>query len=265
MSNNSHHGVGWVDTHLHLLPGLDDGPADWDATLAMAEVAIADGTTHVVVTPHSNYQFVFSPQRTAELCGELQAKLDGRLQIMSGCEVHLSYENVQALLQSPRDYTLNQGRYVLVEFPEFFERQALGSVLEQLVGSGLVPVLAHPERNPVFQQNPDALDQYLRLGCLSQLTASSFRGRFGKRAQQFGLELLRGERVHLLASDGHAAEQRSPRMSPGAAFVKEHTDAERVQVLCSANPLAIALDQPQLPYAPVPPLAKKRGLLARLK
>ncbi|MGH9413003.1 MAG: tyrosine-protein phosphatase [Terriglobales bacterium] len=256
--------IGWVDTHLHLLPGLDDGPKDWEESLAMAEVLIADGTTHVVVTPHSNYQFTFSQPGTAALCRQLQEKLAGRLHIMTGCEVHLTFENVQALLERPREFSLNGSRYVLVEFPEFFERQALASALRQIADRGMVPVLAHPERNPVLQQHPETLDEYLRLGCLSQVTASSFRGRFGKRAEQFSLELLRGGRIHVVASDGHSAEQRSPRLSPAAAFITERTDEQIARALCSGNPLAMALDQPQLPYAPEAP-QKKKSLFARLK
>lgn len=264
MANSNSDAAGWVDTHLHLLPGLDDGPKDWQASMAMAEVLIADGTTHVVVTPHSNYQFSFSRARTTELCRELEDKLQGRLQVMAGCEVHLSFENVSALLQRPRELSLNGGRYVLVEFPEFFERQALGSALEQIAGHGMVPVLAHPERNPVLQQHPETLDDYLRLGCLAQVTASSFRGRFGKRAEQFSLELLRTGRIHVVASDGHSAEQRSPKMSPAAAFIAERATEELAQALCSANPLAITMDKPKLPYAPDPP-EKKKSLFARLK
>lgn len=253
---------GRVDTHLHLLPSLDDGPADWEASLAMAEVAIADGTTHVIVTPHANYQFAFDPVHSAELGALLQEKLNSRLQIMLGCELHLTYENVQAVLAAPQTYALNASRYVLVEFPEFFERRSMGTALQQMRDCGLVPVLAHPERNPVFQQHPEALDEYLRQGCLSQVTASSFRGRFGKRAQQFSQELLRGERIHLIASDGHSAEQRSPRLSVGAEFIAEQADEEVAAALCSANPWAIAHNHDRLPYHPLP-TEKKKSLFSR--
>ncbi|HET9785277.1 MAG TPA: CpsB/CapC family capsule biosynthesis tyrosine phosphatase [Terriglobales bacterium] len=253
---------GRVDTHLHLLPTLDDGPADWEGSLAMAEVAIADGTTHVVVTPHANYQFTFDPAHSAELCALLQEKLNSRLQILLGCELHLTYENVQAVLATPSTYTLNASRYVLVEFPEFFERRSLGGALEQMRGRGLVPVLAHPERNPVFQQHPEALDEYLRLGCLSQVTAASFGGRFGKRAQQFSQELLRGERIHLVASDGHSAEQRSPRLSVAAEFIAEQAGEAVATALCRDNPWAIAQNHERLPYHP-PPAEKKKSIFSR--
>ncbi|MGH9468293.1 MAG: tyrosine-protein phosphatase [Terriglobales bacterium] len=264
MATPNHDSSGWVDTHLHLLPGLDDGPDDWDAAMAMAEVAIADGTTQVVVTPHSNYQFVFSYERTVELCAQLQEKLEGRLRVMPGCELHLSFENIQALLANPRQYSLNGSRYVLVEFPEFFEPQSTGKIVSQLVDKKLVPILAHPERNPVLQQHPEILDEYLRLGCLTQVTASSLRGRFGKRAEQFSADLLASERIHLLASDGHSAEQRSPKLAAVAALVTKEADEATAKALCRDNPLAITLDRFPLPYAPEPP-EKKRSLLSRFR
>lgn len=255
--------MGFVDTHLHLLPGLDDGPATMDESLALAEAAIADGTTDVIATPHANYQFGFFPERVTALRDDLQARLAGRLHVTSGCELHLSYENVQAVLANPRFFTLNQGRYLLVEFPEFFESVSLLAVLEQFCGMGLVPVLAHPERNPVFQQKPEVLYNYLRVGCLAQVTASSFGGRFGKQAQQFSAELLEQERVHIVASDGHSAEKRSPRMSKASAFIEHARGADIASALCRENPLAMLEDR-DLPYFPTP-AAKKKSLWARLR
>lgn len=256
--------MGFVDTHIHILPGLDDGPPGPEESLALAEVAIADGTSHVVATPHANYQFEFVPERVAALRDQLQQAMGDRLVVASGCELHLSYENVQAALDNHRRYSLNGSRYLLVEFPEFFERAALGGVLEQFCGRGIVPVLAHPERNPVFQQHPEALADFLRLGCLSQVTASSFTGRFGKRAQQFAADLLERECVHIVATDGHSPQQRPPRFSKAHAFIARHRDAETADALCAANPLAVLEDR-DLPYAPVPPADKKKGLWARLR
>jgi len=255
--------AGWVDTHLHLLPGLDDGPETFEEALALAEAIVAEGTTRVVATPHANYRYAFVAERVAALREQLQAAVGGRLQILTGCELHLSFENVQQAMAHPQTYSLNRSRYLLVEFPEFFERQALGSALEQFLQQGTVPVLAHPERNPVFQQHPEALDEYLRAGCLSQVTASSFTGRFGKRAQQFSSELLRGERIHLIATDGHSVQQRPPHFRRAHALIAKEADEELARLLCSTNPMAITQDQ-ELPYAPRPAV-KKKSLLARLR
>ena len=254
---------GWVDTHLHLLPGLDDGPENLEEALALAETIVAEGTTRVVATPHANYRYEFLPERVAALREQLQAALGERLQILTGCELHLSFENVQRAMASPQTYSLNRSRYLLVEFPEFFERQALGNALEQFLQQGVVPVLAHPERNPVFQQHPGTLDEYLRAGCVCQVTAASFTGRFGKRAQEFSSELLRGERIHVIATDGHSAQQRPPHFRRAHALIAKQSDEELATVLCSSNPLAITQDQ-ELPYCPVPK-EKKKSFLARLR
>ncbi len=255
---------GWVDTHLHLLPGVDDGPASWDDTVALLEAMVAAGTTHAVATPHANYQFRFERERTEALLQQAQALAGERLRLYLGCELHLSYENVQQAVETPKQFSLNGGRYLLVEFPEFFERGALGAALERLRDAGTVPVLAHPERNPVFQQHPEALDDYLRQGCVAQLTASSFTGRFGKRAQQFSAALLEGERAHVVASDGHSAQQRAPHFHKAVTAITAMAGEEMAQALCRDNPLAMIEDRP-LPYCPEIPAAKKRGLLARLR
>ena len=257
-------GAGWVDTHIHLLPGLDDGPASLEDALAMAEVAIADGTTHVVATSHANYQFTYSRERVAALRDEMQAILGERLRIGVGCELHLTYENVEAALQRPREFSLNASRYLLCEFPEFFERTAMGRVIGDFCRAGVVPVLAHPERNPVFQQNPGTLLEYLRLGGISQVTASSFTGRFGKRAQHFSVELLNRGWVHVVASDGHSAEKRPPHLTRAVAEIASRKGEAHARQLCSANPLAMMSDQ-DLAYAPSLSEVKKKGIWARLR
>lgn len=256
--------IGFVDTHLHLLPGLDDGPDAIETTLEMAELMIADGTTHATVTHHANFQFSFDPPRVRKLCGEVQQLVDSRLQIMPGCELHLTYENVQAALRQPLDFTLNESKYLLVEFPEYFEQNAMEGALQQLRAAGLTPVLAHPERNPVFQQHLDVLVRYLCLGCVSQVTASSFTGRFGKRAQQMAKDLLEQEMVHVVASDGHSPRQRSPRLSEAAQAIAELAGEDVAHAVTSGNPWAIVQDQP-LVYHPRIAREKKKSFWAFLR
>ena len=86
-----------VDLHCHILPGLDDGPKAMEDSLAMAESAIADGITHVVATPHANSSHVFDYPKIRALQKELQSQLGNRLTLATGCDFHLSPENVEAL------------------------------------------------------------------------------------------------------------------------------------------------------------------------
>ena len=138
------------------------------------------------------------------------------------------------------------------------------NVLLQLRQHGLTPILAHPERNPVLQQHMDVLLRYLRLGCLSQVTASSFLGRFGKRAQQMSKDLLEHELVHVVASDGHSPKNRSPRLSEAASYIADRAGEEVARALTSENPWAILQDQ-KLPYHPDLPSEKKKSLWAFLR
>ena len=46
-----------VDIHTHILPGIDDGSKSWEMTAEMCRIAVADGITHIVATPHSNDRY----------------------------------------------------------------------------------------------------------------------------------------------------------------------------------------------------------------
>src|SRR5262249_55913989 len=92
-----------VDLHCHILPGIDDGPDRIEQSLAMAEDAIADGITHVVATPHASEEYAFDYYEVRRLRDDLQARLGDRLQIATGCDFHLSPENLAALREdAPR-------------------------------------------------------------------------------------------------------------------------------------------------------------------
>lgn len=41
-----------IDIHCHILNGIDDGARTLEDSLAMAEMAVAEGITHILVTPH---------------------------------------------------------------------------------------------------------------------------------------------------------------------------------------------------------------------
>lgn len=254
---------GNVDIHCHILPGLDDGSPDLATSLAMAKMAREDGTTHLVATPHANFQFRYEPDRIALLRAQMAAADGAGPEILIGCDFHLSYENVQDALAHPRKYCVNGGRYLLVEFAEMFNADVMESVLRQFLELGLVPVLTHPERNPVFQQHPEVAPRYVALGCVAQVTASSFTGDFGKQAERSAGDLLDRGLIHVLASDGHSTRHRLPVLSPGAAVVAERTSAAVARALVSDNPAAIIADLP-LPFSPAPAAraGKRRGLFS---
>lgn len=240
-----------IDIHCHLLPGLDDGPVSLQMSVEMAESAISEGITHVIATPHANSHYAFLPELVRERRDEIQARFAGRLQIATGCDFHLSYENLEALRAEPARFTLNQKDYLLVELADFSIPAWIDQTLHQLQLQGLRPIITHPERNPLIRAQLDRLSGWLRLGCSVQVTAQSLRGGFGQRAQQAALALLEADAIHFIASDAHNTTTRPLRLREAYSVVAGKKGEEVARALFEANPRAVFEGQP-LPYRPEP-------------
>ena len=135
-----------VDLHCHILPGLDDGPATMEESMAMAESAIADGITHVVATPHSNSQYHFDFTHVRELRDELQGKIGEKLKIATGCDFHLNPENLGSLRKDAPHYCINQRDFLLLEFNEFSIPPSMDQTLHEIQLAGVQPVRSEERR-----------------------------------------------------------------------------------------------------------------------
>lgn len=259
-----------IDIHHHLLFGLDDGSKDIDTSVAMAEMAAADGITHIVCTPHANAHYRFDPAVNRQKLAELQARLDGRITLGLGCDFHLSFENIEDALKNPAKYTINGKNYLLVEFPDLAIPPTMTEVFYAFQVAGIEPIITHPERNLTIQKNPHRLDEWLERGCLVQITASSLTGRFGRIAETFSHSLLRQNKVHFIATDAHNLDSRPPHMKEARDLIAKRYGAETAERLCVTNPNAAFFGE-DLPPQPErgkkeasPSLAEKRSLWSRL-
>src|SRR5467141_2739438 len=126
-----------VDLHCHILPGLDDGPATIEESIAMAESAIADGITHVVATPHANNEYFFDFSRVRQLRDELQAKISGRLEIAIGCDFNLNPKNLESMRKEPHQFCINQRDCQQVGFNEFSIPPAMDQALHEIQLAGV--------------------------------------------------------------------------------------------------------------------------------
>jgi protein-tyrosine phosphatase len=238
-----------IDIHCHVLPGLDDGADSIETACAMAEMAIADGITHIIGTPHANQNYTFVPELVKQRRDELQSKFAGQLSLATGCDFHLSFENLQDIRHQPHRFTLNQKNYLLVEFAEYSIPPSLDQALHQLQLSGLRPVITHPERNPLIRAQAERLFHWLQQGCYSQVTAQSLSGRFGKAAQEVAERWLDGGAIHFLASDAHNTTSRPLKLKETYELVTKRSGEEVARALLIDNPLAAFEGRP-LPYVP---------------
>lgn len=238
-----------IDIHCHILPSIDDGAESLEIACAMAEMAITDGITHVIGTPHASQNHPFVPELVKQRRDELQAKLDGRLTLATGCDFHLSFENLQDIRHEPSRFTLNQKNYLLVEFAEYSIPPSLDHALHQLQLAGLRPIVTHPERNPLIRAQPERLFHWLQQGCYSQVTAQSLHGRFGRAAQEAAERWLDGGVIHFLASDAHNTTSRPLKLKETYDLVAARRGEEVARALLVENPLA-AFEGRSLPYVP---------------
>jgi len=259
-----------IDIHHHLLFGTDDGPKDLESSVAQAEVAVADGITHIVCTPHANDTWEFNPERNRQKLEAIQERIGNVLTLGLGCDFHLSYENIEDALQHPTKFTINGGKYLLVEFAEFMIPQNIGDTFYEFSVKGMRPIITHPERNPILQKEHVRMTEWMRTGCLVQITASSLNGRWGKRAQALAWELLEKNWVHFIATDAHNLEGRRPAMRPAYEAIAKKYGEGTAERLCEKNPRA-AFDNQPLGQQPEPEgvyvyedEAKRPGLMGRL-
>ena len=226
-----------IDIHCHILPGIDDGARDWETTLEMCRLARQDGVTHIVATPHANYEYQYDRAAHLGLLDELRARVP-ELSFSLGCDFHLSYDNMEDAKQHPDRYTIGATRYLLIELSEYSIFN-VSHTLYELQATGLLPILTHPERNPLVVRKPELLEEFAAAGCLFQITANSLTGFWGKRAQQFCVEMLRKQLVHFIASDAHGVKNRTPVLSQARDVAAKIVGAAEAEMLVATNPRAV--------------------------
>jgi protein-tyrosine phosphatase len=247
-----------IDIHSHILWDLDDGPKTYQESLDMLKMAADSGTTAIVATPHANFQYRFQEAITQERVTELSrnAAAPG---IYAGCELHLSFENIHDALNHPARYTICSGDYLLVEFPEA-TILGMGRVLETFLDRGLKPIIAHPERHTLLRQINGEFRQWIEMGCLVQLTAQSLLGRFGRRSEEAGWEMISRGTAHFVASDGHDLQDRIPRLDQTFDAVATRMGRDQAELLFVTNPQAIISTESVCVEAPAPRRWYHRGV-----
>ncbi|MBV9198100.1 MAG: hypothetical protein JO168_28550 [Solirubrobacterales bacterium] len=196
-----------AELHFHLLPGVDDGPASVEESIALAAAALADGTGTIVATPHVHRLHVTDPSEIRGRVDELAARLRGEglgLELRPGGELaddmvgRLSQRQLESIAHGPPGR-----RWVLLEAPFRGMDEDFRAAADELRERGFAALVAHPERAMEGSAAPAMLDRELAAGSAVQLTAGSLTGELGEREHAAALRILRLAPAVVIASDAH--------------------------------------------------------------
>ena len=254
-----------IDLHAHILPGLDDGPKDINESLAMCEMAAADGIRAIVATPHTG-NGVYDNRRDRILASlsALREKVEKAglpISLHGGADVHANVD-VLDMLADGRAMTVNDsGRYVMIEIPDQAIPPNFEDWLFSLQLKGIIPILTHPERNMVIGNDLNFLASLVSMGVLIQVTAMSITGQFGRAIEKISREMLARGLVHVIATDAHSIDTRPPVLSKARDIAASLIAEEGALDLVEKNPRSILEGRP----VDVPlPKERAQGFMKRL-
>jgi protein-tyrosine phosphatase len=234
-----------IDLHAHILPGIDDGPRSLEESLEMARMAVADGITTIVATPHLfrrrsvEFHELIRPEDIRQAVARFNEKLGEEnigLTVLPGCEIPLFPEIIK-FIDENRIVTINDGqRYICLEMPDSVIPPATENIIFQLNSRGITPIITHPERNMIFYQMPDKLRRLISLGCLAQITARSLTRGFGWGVARFTKRLVREGLAHIMATDAHSVEKRPPVMGKALEKLRKLVGESRARDMVTTVP-----------------------------
>ncbi|API92965.1 tyrosine protein phosphatase [Virgibacillus pantothenticus] len=201
-----------IDIHSHILPGIDDGAKNEEQSLKMAKAAIEQGIHTIIATPHHQNgafnNFRWEIENNVEILNDFFKREGVPLTVLPGQETRIYGEMVEGLRQNEL-LPLNYSKYVFVEFPSDSVPRYTTQLLFDIQVEGYTPIIVHPERNRSLLEHPNLLYELVSKGALTQVTAGSVVGKFGKDIQKFTTQIIEANLTHFVASDAHNTTSRA--------------------------------------------------------
>lgn len=200
-----------IDIHNHLLVGVDDGPRNIDGMIELLKQAKEQGIEGVIVTPHHlhpRYQNKFP--KVEKLLKELSENPEVKelgIDLYPGQEIRIT-DDVLTDIDNKDIQGLYHSKYLLIELPSDHVPTFTTRLIYEIQNKGFIPIIVHPERNKAIAKDINLLFELINIGALSQITASSLTGDFGRNVQKISIEMIEHRLIHFIASDAHHAEKR---------------------------------------------------------
>ncbi len=218
-----------VDIHSHIIPGIDDGSKNMEMTLEMLKNAEKEGTKEIVATPHYLLEYgeatiIDVKNHVKEINAILESeKID--VKVYSGQEVYFTEKIIEDYMDGNIG-TLNDSRYMLIEFPMEKFDENIFDILYELQVRNIVPIIAHPERYKFFIQKPAFINHFINQGYLFQVNAGSIEGKFGETVRKTADLFLKNHIYNFIGSDAHNIKNRNTGLKDAISLLNEGINKE---------------------------------------
>ncbi|MGM7721727.1 tyrosine-protein phosphatase [Metabacillus sp. Hm71] len=250
-----------IDIHSHILPGVDDGAQTVEDAISMAKLAVEEGITKIIATPHhQNGKYINKKQNIIERVSEFNMILQQEnisLEVLPGQETRIYGELIEDFVKGDI-LPLNNTKYLFIELPSGHVPRYTEKLLYDVQLNGLTPVIVHPERNSEIIENPEILFNLVKKGSLTQITACSITGHFGKKIQRFSTQLIESHQTHFISSDAHNISSRSFRIKESISVLEKEFGS---QIVYFFQENAELLLKGQTVYKPEPNQIKRKKFL----
>ncbi len=238
-----------IDLHTHIIvenTNMSEANIDWESVLNIARMALEDGIEHLVWTPEYRAGQIndVDVYRNELLLNAINLKLQEAgfpLTVSLGADFHLAINGRPFISDDIRQVT--DSRYVLLSFSQVYASSNFETIIRHLLNQGYTPIIAHPERLSWVNEKYHVLRSLIDDGAWIQITADSFCGYFGRKAQYWAERFLSEGIVHVISSEAHCADKRPPVLSEARNFLELNLNPSEVHNIIYTRPQLVVNNQ----------------------
>ena len=227
-----------IDMHCHILPGVDDGPATMEETLATLKTAQRQGIGAMIVTPHFHPgRYVVTADRVMEALGRVKRRAAAEglgIRLYPGQECYY-YSGLMEQLESGNVLTMNGTDKVLIEFDNETQYSTMLRAVREFRDNRYTPIIAHYERYRCLYQRRERLEELRKAGTMLQLNFGRLIGKGSLFRPNEWRKLLRDGYVDFLGSDTHGMEFRPLRVAQPMEWMNEGVKPETRKQIMATN------------------------------
>ena len=255
-----------IDIHCHIVPNIDDGAKNINDALEMAKIAYSEGIRKIINTSH--YHPSFDYKKGKELSHSInnfnyilkQNNID--IEVCIGNELYYSEDIIQ-IIEEREFYTLNNSRYLLIEFPPMNFPKNILDILYEIKIRGYIPILAHVERYRYIHENINLIYDCINEGALIQVNSSSIMGKNGSEIKKVSNLLLDNNMIHFIATDAHSSTRRRPIIKETYDYVVKKYGDKKAETLFIQNPSKVIENEEIYIESPIR-YEKSKGFLKKI-